>query len=69
MIITKITHKTKCDYAGCKNMAEVMISSESDIKKKMCFCQECLKAMYEAYSKDVTPKAVEAPFKKQKKLR
>ena len=69
MIITKLTQKIKCDYAGCKNMAEIMILSETDAKKKMCFCQDCLKSMYDAYAKSVTPKAVEAPFKKQKKLR
>ena len=69
MIITKITQKIKCDFSGCKNLAEIMISHENDFKKKMCFCESCIKSIYEGYSKSTTPKPVEAPFKKQKKLR
>ena len=69
MEIAKLSQKTKCDFAGCKNMADVMFLSKNDSRKKMSFCEECLKTMYEVYAKSVTPKAVEAPFKKQKKLR
>ena len=69
MLYTNITQKTKCDFSGCKNLASVMISHNSDLKKRMCFCDECIDSLYKACAKTITPKAIEAPFKKQKKLR
>lgn len=69
MIVTKTTQKTKCDFSGCKNLANFTILNINDSKNKMCFCDNCLKVIYEAYAQVVIPKAVEAPFKKQKKLR
>ena len=69
MIINDVTGKTKCDFAGCKNLAEHIIVNQSDDKKRMCFCKECLIAMYECVAKFITPKSIEAPFKKPKKLR
>lgn len=68
MVITQVTHKTKCDFVGCKNMAEIIIQSQTDLKKKMCFCRECLEALYKAYAKNTTPSGIEAPFKRQKKI-
>ena len=69
MIINNVSHKTKCDFWGCKNIAEVEVKDENDSKKKMVFCKDCLEGMLVAYKKATTPKGVEAPFKKQKKLR
>lgn len=69
MIINDVSHKTKCDFSGCKNLAETEIKDETDTKKKMVFCKNCLESMLFAYLKTTTPKGVEAPFKKHKKLR
>lgn len=69
MILEEVKGKTKCDFAGCKNLADFVVSDASDNKKKMCFCDACLKEIYEIYAKFTVPKSVEAPFKKQKKLR
>ena len=69
MVLEEVKNKTKCDFAGCKSLAEFIISDESDNKKKMCFCDTCLNEIYETYAKFTVPKCVEAPFKKQKKLR
>lgn len=67
--LIKPTFKTKCDVAGCKNLAENIFCDELDTKKKICFCDDCLNLIYSAYSKRVVPKSVESPFKIQKKLR
>ena len=56
----------KCDFIGCKNLAKVAFIDSNDKKKKMCYCEECIKQIYETYAKTVTPKAIEAPFKKRK---
>ena len=69
MNINFVSHKTKCDFPGCKNFAEIEIKDENDNKKKMVFCKSCLNNMLNSYLKATTPKAIEAPFKKQKKLR
>ena len=69
MNIFNVLHKTKCDFSGCKNMAEKEIKDENDDKKKMVLCKDCLENMLLAYLKQTTPKALQSPFKKQKKLR
>ena len=69
MEITNVTYKTKCDFSGCKNLAEIIIRDEIDSRREMAFCKSCLDGMLEMYLKTKVPKAVEAPFKKQKKLR
>ena len=69
MEISNITYKTKCDFTGCKNLAEIIVRDEVDSKKEMAFCKECLDNMMNTYLKTKIPKPVEAPFKKQKKLR
>ena len=66
MEIINIVYKTKCDFSGCKNMAEIEIKDETDSRKKMVFCKSCLDNMFNSYLKITVPKAVEAPFKKQK---
>ena len=69
MNINFLLHKRVCDFLGCKDMAEIEIKDENDGKKKMAFCKGCLEKIAGVYLKNTTPKAVEAPFKKQKKLR
>lgn len=69
MQITKILLKTKCDFPGCKNLADESICDEHDSSKKMDLCNSCLTKIYECVAKTIVPKGVESPFKKQKKLR
>lgn len=69
MILNEVTHKTKCDFAGCKNLAEICFADENDTKKKICLCKNCASEIYVILAKQNTPKGIEAPFKKQKKLR
>lgn len=69
MQITKILIKTKCDFAGCKNLADVSIFDENDNAKKINLCNSCLTKIYECVAKTVVPKSIESPFKKPKKLR
>lgn len=69
MKIVKIMYKTKCDIPGCKNLASNSICDEVDSNKKLSLCDECFNSLYQAISKVVTPKSIDAPFKNQKKLR
>ena len=69
MQISKILIKTKCDFPGCKNLADDSIFDENDQAKKLNLCNCCLTKIYECVAKTVVPKGVESPFKKQKKLR
>ena len=69
MQTTKIFLKTKCDFTGCKNMADIRISDEMDNSKKMDLCDLCLTKIYECIAKTIVPKGLNAPFKKPKKLR
>lgn len=69
MIVEEVTHKTKCDFCGCKNLADMQIKSLTDNKKRMALCKECLQSIAQVYLKHTTPKSIDAPYKKQKKLR
>ena len=69
MEIFECQHKVKCDFYGCKNLAKYSFSTKGLIKKDLCFCEDCLKGMYEALAKLQTPKGIESPFKYGKKLR
>ncbi|MBQ7884860.1 MAG: hypothetical protein IJ318_02040 [Clostridia bacterium] len=69
MEINKIAIKTKCDFNGCKGLADVSIFDSVDTAKKINLCNSCLKQIYECVAKTVIPKGIDAPFKKQKKLR
>ena len=66
MELQTIEIKTKCDFVGCKNLAKVAFIYPFDKKKKMNFCEQCIKEIYECYAKTTTPKAIEAPFKHKK---
>ena len=69
MNINFLLHKRVCDFFGCKNLAEIEIKDEIDCKNKMAFCRDCLEKIAGVYLKQTTPKALETPFKKQKKMR
>ena len=69
MELNKIAIKTKCDFVGCKGLADVSIAAENDLSKKLNLCNCCLNQIYECIAKTVVPKGIDGPFKKQKKLR
>ncbi len=69
MEINECSHLTKCDFYGCNNLAKYSFSTKGIIRRDLCFCEECLKGMYNAISKLQTPKGIESPFKQNKKLR
>ncbi len=60
---------TKCDFSGCSNWAKYSFATKGIFKHDLCFCQDCLKQMYEALAKMQTPKPIESPFKYGKKLK
>lgn len=69
MEITKCTHKVKCDFYGCNNLAEYSFSTKGLIKRDLCFCQDCLKGMFQALSQSLVPKGRQSPFKLNKRLK
>ena len=69
MEIYECKHQVKCEFSGCPNIAKYSFSTKGKIKKDLCFCENCLKQMYEILLKMHTPKAVKSPFKLNKKLR
>jgi len=64
----KILYKTKCDISGCKNIADCVFADEVDCNKKISLCNDCMKKIYECIAKTITPKGVDSPFKKQRKI-
>ena len=69
MQIIDILYKQKCDFAGCKNMAQFEIKDKQDAKKKMAFCKDCLQNIANVYMQATIPKQPKSPFKKQIKMR
>ncbi len=69
MEINECKHLTKCDFYGCNNMAKYCFSTKGIIRRDLCFCEECLKGMYNEIAKMQTPKGVKSPFKLNNKLR
>ena len=69
MEITNCKHICKCDFVGCNNLAKYSFSTKGIIKRDLCFCEDCLRGMYQAISKMQTPKGTTSPFKLNKKLR
>ncbi len=55
-----------CDFYGCKNVAKYSFSTKGFIRKDLVFCEDCMKKMFESFSKQCVPKAVESPFKNKK---
>lgn len=69
MEINECKHLTKCDFYGCNNKAKYSFTTKGIIRRDLCFCEDCLKGMYEAIAKMQTPKGIKSPFKLNKKLR
>ena len=67
MEIGECKHLTKCDFLGCNNLAKYCFSTKT-LRRNLCFCEECLKGMYEAIAKMQTPKGIKSPFKLNKRL-
>ena len=56
----------KCDIVGCKNSAKYCFSTKGFVRKEFAFCEDCMKEMYDCFSKVVVPKAIDAPYKRRK---
>lgn len=69
MQIEKCTRMTKCDFAGCNNLADYCFSTKGILKRELAFCNECLSAMYNEIGKLQTPRATQSPFKLKQRLR
>ncbi len=69
MELNECKHFTKCDFYGCPNIAKYSFSTKGVIKRDLCFCEECLKGMYECIAKMQVPRGIESPFKLNKRLR
>ena len=68
MEINECKHLTKCDFFGCNNLAKYSFSTKGVIRRNLCFCEDCLKGMYQAIAKMQTPKGIKSPFKLNKRL-
>lgn len=68
MEINECKHLTKCDFYGCNNLAKYSFTTKGLIRRNLCFCEECLRGMYEAVAKMQTPKGIKSPFKLNKRL-
>ena len=69
MVIEEVNTKTKCDFVGCNNLAEYSFSTKGLLKHELCFCEDCLKGMYEAIGQVQIPKGTKSPFKLNERLR
>lgn len=68
MELNDCKHLTKCDFYGCNNLAKYSFSTKGLLRRNLCFCEDCLKGMYEAIAKMQTPKGRNSPFKLNKRL-
>ena len=69
MELCECKHITKCDFHGCQNLAKYSFSTKGILRRDLSFCESCMRGMYEEIGKLQTPKALEGPFKLNKKLR
>ncbi len=67
MKMERCRHEMKCDFYGCKNMAKYSFSMKGFLRRDLMFCEDCMKSMFECFSKECVPKAIESPFKKKRK--
>lgn len=67
--VEKCMHKQKCDFEGCPNLATYSISTRRLVRHEFGFCENCMKELYEYFSKMYVPKGVESAFKKNVKRR
>lgn len=56
-------HQMFCDFYGCKNLAKYSFSTKGFLRRDLVFCESCMKEMFECFSKQCIPKAIDAPFK------
>ncbi len=68
MELNECKHLTKCDFYGCNNLAKYSFSTKGLLRRNLCFCEDCLKGMYQAVAKLQTPKGINSPFKLNKRL-
>ena len=61
-----VKHTLKCDFIGCKNMAKYGFSTKGFIRREVVFCEDCMKKMFECFSKVSVPKAIKTPFRSAK---
>ena len=59
-------HQLKCDFYGCNNLAKYSFSTKGFIRRELVFCEDCMKKMFECFSKQCVPKPIDAPFKTRK---
>ena len=59
----------KCDFEGCKNFGKYSFSTKGFVRHEIVFCEKCMKEMFDCFSKQLVPKAIDAPFKRRKNKR
>ncbi len=69
MQIEKCKHPSKCDFAGCNNLADYQLSTKGFLKRELAFCKDCLRDMYVEIAKLQIPKPAQSPFKINKRLK
>lgn len=69
MKIEKCQHKVKCDFDGCKNLADYYVSTRGFFRNEFAFCKSCMNELFEDLSKIFVPKAIESHFKPNRKRR
>ena len=48
-------------------MAKYSFSTKGFIRRDIVFCEDCMKKMFECFSKNCVPKGVEAPYKSKRR--
>ena len=69
MKVEKFQHRVKCDFMGCRNLADYYVSTRGFVKNEFAFCANCMKGLFEELSKLYVPKAIESHFKPNRKRR
>lgn len=65
MEVVKCEEKFKCDFYGCKNLAEYSFKTQKFMAGKMHFCKTCINELYASLGKIVVPKQPQTPFKEK----
>ena len=60
-------HEQGCDLYKKKNLAKYSFSTKGFLRHDLVFCENCMREMFECFSKECVPKAVEAPFKNKRR--
>lgn len=67
MKIEKINRPIKCDFYGCTRMAKYGFSTKGFLRRELVFCEDCMKEMFECFSKEMVPRAIDPPYKTEKR--